>query len=244
MRLFLRVLTTISLCFFAVSAGASEAEPKSGLDYITLSTPQPTDSGKKVEVVEFFGYFCPHCNVFDPMLSEWVKKQGNNIVFKRIPVAFNDSALPQQRLYFTLEAMGKLEELHKKIFAAIHADRQQLNKEEAIVDFVVKQGIDKQKFLDTYNSFSVQSKVTRATQMQGLYRIEGVPTIAIDGRFLTSPSIAAAGMPANHQSEASLQLGALNVMDVLVAKVIKEHGGTAVAAPKAKPKAVTKKIHK
>lgn len=233
MRLFLRVLTSISLCFFAVSACAANTDPKSGVDYLTLSTPQTTESGKKVEVLEFFGYFCPHCNVFDPALSSWVKKQGDNIVFKRVPVAFNEAMLPQQRLYYTLEAMGKIEELHQKIFNEIHAARRPLNKQEAIVDFVVKQGIDKQKFLDTYNSFSVQSKVSRAEKMRAAYKIEGVPTIAIDGRFLTSPSIASAGLPPN-QPESALHVAALKVMDALVAKAAKEKENSTPAATTSK----------
>lgn len=222
MRLFLRALAIAALFVFAVTARASNADPKDSVDYLTVSPPQTTDAGKKIEVIEFFGYFCPHCNAFDPALSEWVKKQGNNIIFKRIPVVFNDPSLPyQQRLYFSLEAMGKVEELHTKIFNAIHIDRQPLKDEQTIVDFVVRQGIDKQKFLEVYNSFSVQSKVLRASQMQAAYKIDGVPTITINGRYLTSPSIAAAGLPPN-QAEPVLQAGALKVMDALIAKVRKE----------------------
>ena len=229
MRFLRYVLTALSLCFIAGSASASNADPKSGLDYMVVANPQTTDSGKKVEVIEFFGYFCPHCNVFDPPLTEWVKKQGDAIVFKRVPVAFSDTAVAQQKLFYALEAMGKLEEMHKKIFNAIHVERQQLNREELIVDFVVKQGIDKQKFLDVYNSFTVQAKVRRAGQIAANFKIEGVPTIAIDGRFLTSPSIAAAGMPPN-QTEPALLGGALKVMDFLVAKAAKEAKPSAASA--------------
>ncbi|MES2932232.1 MAG: thiol:disulfide interchange protein DsbA/DsbL [Pseudomonadota bacterium] len=214
MRFLRKLLSTVGLCFIALSASATPADPKNGVEYLTLESRQNTESGKKIEVIEFFGYFCPHCNVFDPSLTEWVKKQGDNIVFKRIHIAFGESMVPQQRLYFALEAMGKTEEMHKKIFAAIHNERQSLNKEEAIIDFVVKQGIDKQKFVDTYNSFAVQTKARRATQMQSTYKIDGVPTIVIDGQYLTSPSIAGKGQP----TEPAMQDAALKVMDVLVAR--------------------------
>ena len=221
MRLFFSVLATI--CFAAVSltAAAASAAPQNGVDYRMLSTPQNTDSGMKVEVLEFFGYFCPHCNAFEPSLSDWVKKQGNNIVFKRVPIAFGSEMIPQQRLYYALEAMGKTEELHKKVFSAIHVERKPLMKEDAIVDFIVKQGIDKQKFMDTFNSFGVQTLARRASQLQEAYKIDGVPTVAIDGRYMTSPSIASAGLPPN-QSEPIMLAAALKVMDFLVAKAAAE----------------------
>lgn len=221
MRLFLRVLATICLAAVSLTAAAAPAVPQNGVDYRTLGTPQNTDSGKKVEVLEFFGYFCPHCNSFEPVLSDWVKKQGNNIVFKRVPIAFSSEMIPQQRLYYALEAMGKTEELHNKVFSTIHVERRPLMKEDAIADFIVKQGIEKQKFMDTYNSFGVQTLARRASQLQEAYKIDGVPTVAIDGRYITSPSIANAGLPPN-QPEATMQAAALKVMDFLVARAAAE----------------------
>ncbi len=235
---FLRGLFVVaSLFIFSISAVASSASPKEGEDYQILSPAQSAESGKQVEVIEFFGYHCPHCNAFDPVLHEWVKKQGSNIVFKRIHTAFHESILPQQRMYFTLEAMGKAEELHEKIFKAIHVDHKPLNKEDGIVEFVVAQGIDKQKFLDVYNSFAVQTKVRRAKQMQETYKIEGVPTVVVEGKYVTSPSIVSAGMPRDHQTEPELQVAAVNVLSTLVDKVASEHGhssekGTLAASAK------------
>src|SRR5438034_7584025 len=103
MRFVQHLLAVISLSLFAATAGATAASPVSGSDYRTLEKAQQTDSGKKVEVTEFFWYACPHCNAFDPALTEWVKKQGDNIAFKRVPVAFRESFIPQQKLYYTLE---------------------------------------------------------------------------------------------------------------------------------------------
>jgi thiol:disulfide interchange protein DsbA len=234
MRFIQQLLAALSLGFVAMTAAASPANPVNGTDYRTLDTQQQTDSGKKVEVTEFFWYSCPHCNAFDPALTDWVKKQGDNIVFKRVPVAFRESFVPQQRLYYTLEAMGKTEDLHKKIFSAIHTGKQSLDTESEIVDFIEKQGIDKKKFLELYNSFGVQTKVRRATQLQEAYKIDGVPTIAIDGRYMTSPSIVGAGL--GNQSEPVLQSAALQVMTWLVAKAGKEQKAQAPAGEMAKKK--------
>lgn len=227
---FSRLLAAASLSFVAFTAGASPANPVNGVDYRTLDKAQPTDSGKKVEVIEFFWYACPHCNAFEPSLEAWVKKEGSNIVFKRVPVAFRDSFIPQQKLYYTLEAMGKLEELHPKIFHAIHSERKSLDTDAAITDFVVKQGIDKNKFLELYNSFGVQTKVRRARQLQVDYNIDGVPTVAINGRYMTSPSIVGASI--GNQSEAALHAATVQVMSWLVNKSKNEIGAEAGAKKK------------
>lgn len=232
MRLFRHALAAISLGLLAVAASASPANPQNGVDYRTLEQAQPTESGKKIEVTEFMWYNCPHCAAFDPGLTAWVKKQGDKIVFKQVPVAFRESFIPQQKLYYALEAMGKTAELNPKIFQAIHVDNQRVDTDKTILAFIEKQGIDKQKFLDLYNSFGVQTKVRRAAQLQEAYKIDGVPTVAIDGRFLTSPSIAGASMA--NQPESMQQAAALQVMDHLVAKLIAEKGGAAAAEP-AKP---------
>ena len=229
MRLFRHALAAISLGLLAVSVGASPANPQNGTDYRTLEQAQPTDSGKKIEVTEFFWYSCPHCAAFDPSLSAWVKKQGDKIVFKQVPVAFRESFIPQQKLYYTLEAMGKTAEMNPKIFQAIHVDHQRVDTDKTILEFIEKQGIDKQKFLDLYNSFGIQTKIRRASQLQEAYKIDGVPTIAIDGRFLTSPSIAGSSMA--NQPESMQQAASLQVMDHLVAKLIAEKGSEKAAEP-------------
>ena len=220
MRFLQHVFAALSLSLVAVAAAASPANPQNGVDYRTLDKAQQTDSGKKVEVTEFFWYSCPHCHAFEPALVEWVKKQGDNIVFKRVPIAFRESFVPQQRLFYTLEAMGRLNDLHVKVFHTIHVERKSLDTEAAITDFIVKQGIDKQKFLDLFNSFGVQSKARRATQLQTSYQIDGVPMIAIDGRFLTAPSIVGASV--GNQPEPVLHAATLQVMDAMVARTAKE----------------------
>jgi thiol:disulfide interchange protein DsbA len=215
MRFIQRLLAVIGLSLVAATAGASPTAPVNGKDYRTLQRPQPTESGKKVEVTEFFWYDCPHCNAFEPALEAWVKQQGDKIVFKRVPVAFRDSFIPQQKLYYALEALGKVDELHVRIFRAIHAERKQLDTEQQIMDFIAKQpGIDAKKFADAYNSFGVQAKAKRATQLQADYEIDGVPTLAIGGRYLTSPSIVAGSV--GNRPEPALHEAALQVADYLV----------------------------
>ncbi|MBC7414925.1 MAG: thiol:disulfide interchange protein DsbA/DsbL [Herminiimonas sp.] len=224
-----KLIATLGLGLGLMAAAhASPAAPVNGAEYRTLEKVQTTDSGKKVEVTEFFWYSCPHCNAFEPALADWVKKQGDNIVFKRVPVAFRESFQPQQRLYYALEAMGKADEMQKKVFQAIHVERKNLDTDAAIADFVAAHGIDRKKFVDVYGSFGVQSKVRRAAQLQEAYKIDGVPMIAIDGRFMTSPSIV--GTAIGNQPENTLQVAALQVMDWLVAKSAKEHKSAAAPA--------------
>jgi thiol:disulfide interchange protein DsbA len=199
------------------AASAFAADPKDGVQYLTLAEAQNTDAGNKVEVTEFFAYYCPHCNRFEPLLAEWVRKQGANIVFKRVHVSSGPRVLPQQHLYYTLEALGLLGQYHDKVFNAMHAERQRLDTDEAVLDWAVRSGIDRGKFVEAWNSFGVQAKLRRANAMMAAYGINEWPMVAIDGRFMTSPSQAGNGATAP-QTEGDLQQSALQVMDYLVAK--------------------------
>lgn len=222
MRLF-RQLLLVSIAFLSFSAAAQE--PRLGQEYTVLDRPQPTDAGKKVEVTEFFGYFCPACNSFEPYLEAWIKKQGDRIVVKRVHVKFSDLMASQQKLYFTLEAMGKVDEYQLKTFNAYHIDRNRLSSDADVFKYVDKVGLDKKKFTDIYGSFAIQSKVNRAVQLMSDYKINGVPTVAIDGRFIVSPADLFAKSKVRDGSHAGLV-----VMDWLVDKAYKEKN-PAGAAP-------------
>lgn len=229
MKLFQRIrnVLCVMMCFFPlVNALAADTE-----EFRVLTTPLKTSGGAKVEVIEFFWYNCPHCNAFDPDLEAWVKKQGSKINFKRVPVSFRPSFVPQQRLFYTLEALGKLDQLHSKIFARVHKEQKPLDTDEAIVEFVATQGIDKQKYKEVSTSFGVDSKIRLATQLQADYKIQGVPTIAIDGRFITSPSILAAKL-GRDQPELVLHAATLKTMDTLVARAVAERRGNSKASKK------------
>jgi len=173
------------------AAFAQMKKPQEGEEYLALGKPVPVDSPPgKIEVIEFFWYSCPHCNAFEPQLDAWIKKLPPDVVIKRVPVAFRDDFVPQQRLYYTLEAMGKLDELHGKVFNTIHVDKQMIDKEASILAWAEKNGLDRAKFIEIYNSFTVQTKARRATQLQDAYKVEGVPAIGIAGRFYTDGTMA------------------------------------------------------
>jgi thiol:disulfide interchange protein DsbA len=189
-------------------AHAQLKKPQAGKDYQVLDPRATVDApAGKVEVVEFFWYNCPHCNVFEPTLAEWVKKLPKDIAFRRVPIAFRDDFVPQQRLFFALEAMGLVEKFHAKVFAAIHGEKQNLATGEAITEWIGRQGVDKAKFVEQYNSFSVVTKAGRASKLQNAYKVEGVPALGVAGRFYTDGSMAG-----------SMER-ALQVVETLVAEV-------------------------
>ena len=176
-----------------LSSGLAWAQQafRSGKDYQTLERPVPSDAGAgKVELIEFFWYSCPHCNAFEPTFAQWVKNAPKDVVVRRVPVAFRDDFAPQQRLYYTLEAMGLVDTLHAKVFHAVHVERLPLNTDALIQAWVEKQGVDGKKFAETYKSFGVAGKVKRAVQLQNDFRIEGVPSLGIAGRYYTDGSMA------------------------------------------------------
>lgn len=185
----------------------AQNQPKEGKDYAKLGKPVATDApAGKVEVIEFFWYNCSHCNAFEPTFDAWAKAaESKNIVVRRVPVAFNASFEAQQKLYYALEGLGKVGELHARIFRAIHAEKINLSKEDGIMAWMGKQpGIDMAKFKEMYSSFNVASQVRRATQLQQAYGVEGVPSMGVAGRFYTDGTMAGS-MP-----------GVLQVVDYLV----------------------------
>jgi thiol:disulfide interchange protein DsbA len=170
---------------------AQPRKPEEGKDFRTLDKRVPVDAAAgKIEVIEFFWYSCPHCNAFEPKLVNWIKTAPADVVVRRVPVAFRDDFVPQQRLFYTLEAMGKLDELHHKVFEAIHARKEPTNREDLILAWAEKNGLDKAKVAETYNSFSVQTKARRATQLQDAYKVEGVPAMGVAGRYYTDGTMA------------------------------------------------------
>jgi thiol:disulfide interchange protein DsbA len=210
----------LAASFVASTAFASPTDPQNGVEYVTLNPPQPTQAaGKKVEVIEFFMYHCPHCNALEPSFEQWVKKQGDNIVLRRLPLPYSGANDPEAHLYLTLEAMGKLDQMHQKVFNAWHVQHLRLNQDDAIIDWVSKNGIDRAKFEDTWKSFGVMTKLHRLPQLIADYKIESVPTVVIDGKYQTSPATVGAATKAT--SEQQLFAQTLQVMDALVARAAK-----------------------
>ncbi|MBP6543872.1 MAG: thiol:disulfide interchange protein DsbA/DsbL [Piscinibacter sp.] len=171
---------------------AAQGGPVEGTHYVRLGQPLAvTAPAGKVEVVEFFWYGCPHCNVFEPMLEAWAKKLPADVSFRRVPVAFRDEPFgTHQRIYYALETLNQVEAMHRKVFYAIHNDRQKLDKPADIAAFMTKNGLDGAKFVEVMNSFGVQTKARQAKQLAEAYKIDGVPALGVQGRFYTSGSLA------------------------------------------------------
>ncbi|WMW80434.1 thiol:disulfide interchange protein DsbA/DsbL [Undibacterium cyanobacteriorum] len=215
------IMTSLAGIAVALTLGSSalaQGVPQAGVEYRVADQPQPVSTGKKVEVTEFFGYFCPGCNAFEPHFEDWIKRQGDRIVVKRLHSDLHE-VTTQQKLYFTLEAMGKVDELQMKAFNAFHIDRNRLSTDAEVMKFVEKQGLDKKRFTELYNNaFMMDGKLRTVKQLQAAYKISGIPTVIIEGKYIVSPLeiSAKAKAPGNSQKPG------LAVMDYLVEKVYNE----------------------
>lgn len=182
---FLRLFLGMAFCLVGFTASA-DIHP--GKEYELLSPPQPTETGKKIEVLEIFSYACSHCFDLDPEIHKWAKQLPKDVEFRRLPAIFRESWTPLAKAFFTFEAMGLSDKLHAEFFRAIHVQHTRLESDNAIFDWVEKQGVPRKTFIDTYSSFSIQSKALRAKQLTQAYGITGVPAIIVDGKFRTSSS--------------------------------------------------------
>ncbi len=167
--------------------------PKEGKDYVKLSTPAAVtlpSADKKVEVVEFFWYGCPHCYAFEPILEGWVKKLPADVAFRQVPVGFMAAHQFHQKLYYALEETGQLAAMHRKVFSAIHQGGKRMSSESEVVAFITGSGGDGAKVGDAMKGFGVNTKANRAKQLTDAYKIDGVPALGIHGRFYTSGALA------------------------------------------------------
>lgn len=181
--------STASALGLSTTARAQAAGPVEGRDFVRLGTPVAVPGGGKIDVIEFFSYGCPHCYSFEPMLEQWIKRLPADVAFRRIPATFNAPFEGYARLFYALEAHGLAETLHKRVFAAIHVQRQRLDKEADIAAFVNANGGDGAKVAESLKSFGVATKVRQAKQAAEAYKIDGVPTLGIHGRWFTSGSL-------------------------------------------------------
>lgn len=156
--------------------------------HTVVDPPQPSDTAGKTEVLEFFAYSCPHCATMEPLVEKWAKTLPEDVVVKRVPVAFNASMVDLQKLYYSLESLGRLD-LHPAVFKAIHQENKRIFTQSAIADWIAGQGVDKAKFESVFKSFGVQTKIARANELTDTYGIQGTPSLAVGGRFVTSPSM-------------------------------------------------------
>lgn len=178
------------LSMLAVPAlSQAQARPVEGRQYLKLSTPLPGVAAGG-EVLEFFSYTCPHCHAFEPSVHQWLARKPAKVQFRRVPLVINPIARVTQKVYYALEAMGQLEALHGRVFNAVQADLSKFQSLESAQAELVKLGVDGARFKQTSESFGVQSKCQQATSLGQAVASHGVPTVVVNGRWVTSPSIA------------------------------------------------------
>ena len=184
MRKFLGAcFAALSVVLFSVSLPA-QAQLAAGRDYAVIDPALPTDSPAKIEVIEFFSYACPHCNDLNPKIHQWAEKLPADVVFKRVAIPGSPYYTLMSKFFYALEASGELEKLDSAVFQAIHAKGLKLIDNKSLIEWVTSQGGDAQKFTTAINSFGVDSKVKRAGQLSQSARIQGVPALMVDGRYL------------------------------------------------------------
>ena len=192
-RDFSKQLAGAGLGLAATGLAQAQGGPVEGQHYVKLSTPAPVtlpSPDKKVEVVEFFWYGCPHCFTLEPMLESWAKRLPADVAYRQVPVGFAVPHQVHQKLFYALEDLGELPKMHRRVFNAIHQQNMRLNSEADIGNFVAANGVDRDKFVAAFKSFSVATKANRAKQLSEAYKIDGVPALGIQGRFYTSGSLA------------------------------------------------------
>lgn len=156
--------------------------------YTLVQTPQPTENPAKIEVLEFFYYSCGHCYNLSAPLATWVGKLPADVSFRRMPVSFGRAALGNlAKLYYSLEITGDLAKLDAEVFKAIHEQRINLTNESTLLEWLAKKGVNTQKFSEAFKSFGIDSKIRRGDQLAQAYRIDGVPALIVDGKYLLTP---------------------------------------------------------
>jgi thiol:disulfide interchange protein DsbA len=185
-----------SLSFvFPLYATAQTAAAQEGKEYLRLKNPQPVETGKNIEVIEFFSYGCPHCGEFEPILQTWLKTKPADVQFRRVPVMFQDRWIPLAKIYYTLEALGEESRLSPEVFVAIHGKGQPLWQDKTFFDWAASQGLDRKKVEDMYNSFAIQGKVNKARMAAQNYQVQSVPLVVVDGKFVSNRVASHAAIP-------------------------------------------------
>ena len=176
----------LAMLMLALAAAGAQAQPQLGSDYVRLDPPRAVTSGDRIEVLEFFYYGCPVCYELEPKLSRWYFNGPGSVALRRVPALSSDNWDNFAKLFYTLDAMGQLGRLHWPVYDNFHFRGIKLNEEQVAADWVAHNGLDRKKFIDIYGSPQIQEKLAAArVTMQG-YGITGVPSIVVDGKFLTS----------------------------------------------------------
>lgn len=203
--MFRRIFLAACLAIPALSFASAE-HPEEGTDYTVLKTPVQTQNPKKIEVISFFAYTCPHCYTYEKTLEPWAEKLPEDVEFVRVPVAWSDKYFQYSKAYYALEAMNKLHPYHETLFEAVIKQRKDFPTIESIADFLATQGLDRDDFMKAANSFSTKMKNDRAFKTWQAYNIDGTPANAVNGKYVTAPHMV------------GTREGAIQVMEFLIDK--------------------------
>jgi len=185
-RFFLTALGLAAATLVPLSASGQRALAP----FLELNQPLPTDSKGKVEVIEFFWYECPHCYSLEPYIEAWLKKLPKDVEFRRVPAMFNQQWALSGRVYYTLEAIGELDRLHRPLFDAIHNGGLKITNMKQLQDWLERQKVDLGKFNAAFKSFAVESRLKRALELTQASKIESVPVLMVNGRYLATAEMA------------------------------------------------------
>jgi thiol:disulfide interchange protein DsbA len=192
-----RLAPLLAVLFAALplSVPAQTAALQEGNQYVRLKNPQPVETGKKIEVIEFFSYGCPHCGELEPFLQNWLKTMPADVAFRRIPVMFQDRWVPLAKIYYTLEALGEEARLSPAVFGALHGKGLSLWQDKTFFDWAASQGLDRKKVEEMYSSFGIGGKVNRARLAAQAYQVQSVPLVVVDGKYVSNRVSTHGAMP-------------------------------------------------
>ncbi len=182
-------LALLALACLAGTSYAQDIRARQNIEY-RLIAPQPVETGDKIEVIEFFLYGCPHCNDFQPSLESWAKRKPADVVLRRVPAVFRVSWAPHARIYYTLEQLGEVERLHQKVYFSYHVEELSMSKPDVMERWAAANGIDRERWRKSYSSPEVDAGVENAMRQTEAYSLQGTPSVVVDGRYLTSSSMA------------------------------------------------------
>jgi thiol:disulfide interchange protein DsbA len=178
-------LALLALAYLAAASHAQGIRARQNIEY-RLIAPQPVETGDRIEVIDFFWYGCPYCNELQPALESWIRRKPADVALRRIPAILRDSWTPHARIYYALEQLNEVERLHLKVYYGYHVEMLHMSKPDVMLEWAVKNGIDRKRWLDAYGSAEVEAKVERARMLSQAYSVAVTPTLVVDGRYLTS----------------------------------------------------------
>ena len=182
-------LALLALAWAVGIAHAQDVRARQNIEYLLID-PQPVATGDRIEVIDFFWYGCPACDAFQPELEAWIGRKPPDVALRRIPAIFWESWAPHARIFYTLERLGEIGRLHLKVYDSYHVDALNMSRPDVMVEWAVRNGIDRKRWLDAYNSPEVDAQIERAKALTAAYAIRGTPSLVVDGRYLATWDLA------------------------------------------------------